>query len=289
VRVGSDAHRDLFCDSFIRSHRHFDPEALPWPDLEGEALDRVRGVPFWQEVLHTELRAIAIIDAFSRTLTDARVREAIELMSDEERRHGRLVQVLIDRYGIEIRPEALRPLPHDVEGAFIAFGYGECVDAFLGVGLFKMAREARFLPDSMFAVLDLLMEEEARHILLFTNWMAYREGRRGRGAAPLRAVTAAWHYVRSIGSKARVALRTARGKSDGRRFSATQAGTFLEGFSVRRLAEECLAEHERRLRPFAPALLRPRFMPGVAQLVRAVTRLGDIVRLDRVRSHLARW
>ena len=274
MRIGSDAHRDLFCESFIRSHRRFEPEALPWPDLDGDALERVRGVPFWQEVLHTELRAIEIIGAFSRTVADDRVREAIDLMGYEERRHGRLVQFLIDRYCIETRMEPMRPLARDAEAAFIAFGFGECVDAFLGVGLFKMAREGRFLPDAMFDILDVLMYEETRHILLFTNWMAYREARHGRGAAPIRATTAAWHYGRSIGSKARVALRSARGESDGRRFSAAQAGTFLQGFSVRRLVDECLAEHDRRLRQFEPDLLRPRFMPGVAVVARALTRLG---------------
>jgi hypothetical protein len=241
----------------------------------------MRAIPFWPEVLHTEQRAIEIIDAFVPTVPDAHVRTAIELMGYEERRHERLVRFLIDRYRIESRSEPAPPLPPDIERAFIGFGYGECVDAFLGVGLFKMAREAEFLPAAMFDVLDVLMYEETRHILLFTNWMAYREAHHGRGAAPLRATTAAWHYGRSIGSKARVAVRSARGESDGRRFAATQAGTFLPRFSVRRLVEECLGEHERRLGQFEAGLVRPRFMPRLALVVRALTRLGAIVRPER--------
>ena len=211
-------------------------------------------------------------------MTDARVRTAIELMGYEERRHERLVRFLIDRYRIEARSEPPRPLPRNIERAFIDFGYGECVDAFLGVGLFKMAREAQFLPDAVFDVLDVLMYEETRHILLFTNWMAYREAQHGRGVAPLRATTAAWHYGRSIGSKVRVAVRSARGESDGRRFAATQAGAFLEGFSARRLVEECLAEHSRRLGQFEADLVRPRFMPGLAKAARALARAGAVAR-----------
>jgi len=278
VTIGSEAHKELFCGSFIRSHRRFEPEQLPWPDLDGEALDRVQTVPFWQEVLHTELRAIEIIDAFTPTVGDPLVREAIALMGYEEKRHGRLVRVLIDRYGITIHPEAPAPMPADVEGTFIDFGYGECVDAFLGFGLFKIARDSGFLPAAMFDILDVLMYEETRHIILFTNWMAYREARRGRRAAALRAVTAGRRYARSIGSKVRVIVRNARDGGDGRRFSATQASAFLDGFSVGRLVDQCLAENARRLGEFEADLARPRLLPGIARVVQAIAHAGSRAR-----------
>jgi hypothetical protein len=230
----------------------------------------VQKVPFWQEVLHTEMRAIEIIGAFTPTVGDPLVREAIDLMGYEEKRHGRLVRFLIDRYGITIHPEVPAPLPDDVEGTFIDFGYGECVDAFLGFGLFKMARDSGFLPASMFDILDVLMYEETRHIILFTNWMAYREAQHGRRTAALRAVTAARHYARSIGSKVRVIVRNARDGGDGRRFSATQASAFLDGFTVGRLVDQCLAENARRLGAFEADLARPRLLPGIARIVQAV-------------------
>jgi hypothetical protein len=274
VRIGSPAHRDLFCQSFIRSHRRFEPAGLPWPDLDEVALDRLRKVPFWQEVLHTEQRAIEIIDAFVPTVADPFVREAIDLMGYEEKRHGRLVRFLIDRYGITIHPEPPVPMPGDIEAAFIDFGYGECVDAFLGFGLFKIARDSGFLPAAMFDVLDVLMYEETRHIILFTNWMAYREAQHGRRAAPVRALTAAGHYARSIGSKIRVVLRNGRDQSDGRRFAATQASAFLDGFSVRRLIDQCLAENARRLGAFERDLARPRLLPGLARTAQVVSDAG---------------
>jgi hypothetical protein len=278
LRIGSAAHRDLFCHSFIRSHRRFEPAHLPWPDLDPEALDRMKKVPFWQEVLHTEMRAIEIIDAFLPMVGDPQVREAIDLMGYEEKRHGRLVQFLIERYGITIHPEPPAPMPADVETTFIEFGYGECVDAFLGFGLFKIARESGFLPGSMFDILDVLMYEETRHIILFTNWMAYREAQHGRRAAPLRALTAARYYARSIGSKVRVIVRNARDEGDGRRFAATQASAFLEGFSVRRLVDQCLAENARRLGEFEPELARPRLMPSIARVVQAAVSAGSLAR-----------
>jgi hypothetical protein len=85
-----------------------------------------------------------------------------------------------------------------METAFIDFGFGECMDSFLGFGAFKTARQSEFLPESMFEIFDVLMYEETRHIVFFINYMAWREVQRGRGAAPLRALTSAWHYGRTL-------------------------------------------------------------------------------------------
>jgi hypothetical protein len=69
-RSGSEAHKVLFCRQFIESYIEFDPATLPWPELEPAALERLRGVPFWREVRHTERRAGAIVAAFTETITD---------------------------------------------------------------------------------------------------------------------------------------------------------------------------------------------------------------------------
>ena len=65
IKAGSEAHKELFCRQFIETHQVFDPETLPWPHLDAASLARLRGVPFWQEVYHTERRAGAIVDAFA--------------------------------------------------------------------------------------------------------------------------------------------------------------------------------------------------------------------------------
>jgi hypothetical protein len=36
LKLGSEAHRELLCRSFIVIHWEFDPEKLPWPDLNGQ-------------------------------------------------------------------------------------------------------------------------------------------------------------------------------------------------------------------------------------------------------------
>ena len=41
-RIGSIAHRDLFCKTFIATHVRFEPESLPWPKLEARYVDLLR-------------------------------------------------------------------------------------------------------------------------------------------------------------------------------------------------------------------------------------------------------
>ena len=131
IKAGSEAHKELFCRQFIDTHEQFEPENLPWPDLDQESLARLRVVPFWQEVYHTERRAGAIVDAFTPHVIDPLVREAVALQGVEESRHAQLIRVMIDRYGLEATEQLLEKFPADLETAFIDFGFGECLDAFL--------------------------------------------------------------------------------------------------------------------------------------------------------------
>jgi hypothetical protein len=57
MKIGSDEHKERFCDEFIACHDPYDPSSLPWPDLDEDACRRLRAIPFWPEVLHTEQRA----------------------------------------------------------------------------------------------------------------------------------------------------------------------------------------------------------------------------------------
>lgn len=57
MKIGSDEHKQRFCDDFIAGHEPYDPIALPWPDLDADVLGRLRAIPFWSEVLLTERRA----------------------------------------------------------------------------------------------------------------------------------------------------------------------------------------------------------------------------------------
>lgn len=264
IRPGSEVHKELFCRQFIETHQQYDPETLPWPKLDEAALTRLRSVPFWQEVYHTERRAGAIVHAFVPQVIDPIVREAVALQGMEEARHAKLIRVMIDRYGIEATEQPLEQFPDNLETAFIDFGFGECLDAFLGFGAFKTARQSEFVPGGMFDIFDVLMHEETRHIVFFINYMAWREKRRGH-IAPTRALKSAWFYGRALRRLLGMVRRGQRA-NDGRDFAITQADMFLDGFNFARFVEDCYRENARRMNAFDPDLMQPRLLPAVAGL-----------------------
>jgi hypothetical protein len=265
IEIGSDGHLELFCRQFIDSYTDYEPGTLPWPELSAADLDRLRGVPFWQEVLHTERRAGAIVQAFAKTIDEPLVREAVDLQGREETRHADLLREMIRRYQIGVTELPLEPMTGDSELAFKDFGFGECLDSFLGFGAFKLARQSKFLPERMFAIFETLMYEETRHIVFFINWMAWHAAHQGHGARWRRAATSLRFYWRAA---RRLASTVRRGQKagDGREFSATQASVFLQDFNFRQFLADCYAENNRRMASFDKNLLRPGFMPALADI-----------------------
>lgn len=277
--AGSEAHKAFFCKQFIDTYQDYDPETLPWPELTETELARLRGVPFWQEVYHTERRAGAIVDAFTPQVSDPVVREAVALQGREERRHADLIRVMIERYGIDAHQQPMEAFPADLETAFIDFGFGECLDAFLGFGAFKTARESQFLPEGMFDIFDVLMFEETRHIVFFINYMAWREKRRGLGLMR-RAIKSTRFYSRA-GSRLLGMVKRGQEPNDGKDFAVTQANMFLDGFSFRGFVEDCYQENARRMSAFDPNLMQPRLLPAMADLA-----VRGLQVWDRARPHL---
>jgi hypothetical protein len=285
MKIGSEEHKERFCRQFIASHCRFDPATLAWPVLDDAALERLRGIPFWQEVLYTERRAGAIVAAYAQTIGDPLVREAVSLQGFEEKRHAELLRVMIHRYRIPAdEPPLDEPPRPNLRHAFADFGYGECLDSFLGFGVFKIARRSGFLPEPLFEIFDVLMREETRHIVFFINWMAWQQTVRGRIRGWLRGANAARYYCRAI---ARLIGTVWRGRraNDGKDFSATQAGVFLDNFKFRSFLAECHAEHERRMGEFDPDLLQPRFLPKLASI--ALAGVGFGIRRRAIREERA--
>jgi hypothetical protein len=277
MRIGSDAHRDLFCSHFIATFIPYEPAALPWPELDEKDLERLRTVPFWQEVLHTERRAGAIVKAFASTISDPLVRRAVDLQGFEETRHAELLREMIRRYGIAVEELPLEALNPDVETAFKDFGFGECIDSFLGFGAFKLARQSGFLPEAMFEIFETLMLEETRHIVFFVNWMAWRAVRSGAGWQ--RHLSSLRYYGRAMKRLAGT-IRRGQKVNDGRDFSATQTSAFLDDFTFRKFLENCYSENRRRMSEFDAELLRPTFLPRLADVALSSLRLWNFRRRE---------
>jgi len=272
MKIGSQEHRDAFCTHFTQTYVEYDPKTLPWPVLDAAALHRLQAVPFWEEVFYTERRAGAIVGAFTETVDDPVLKAALALQGEEETRHANLIRVMIDRYGLDAPERPMEDLGPDIETRFKDFGFGECLDSFLGFGLFKIAWQAEFLPREMLQIFETLMYEETRHIVFFINWMAYTEARRGWLARTVSPLTSLHYYLRAV---YRMAGLARRGKqlNDGQNFAATQVSMFLEGFNFRSFLEDCYAENSRRMNSFDPELLRPSFLPQLAEAALKALRL----------------
>ncbi len=80
------------------------------------------------------------------------------------------------------------------------------------------------------------------------------------------------YYMRALG---RMVGTAKRGKemNDGKEFSATQASVFLDGFTFRRFLEDCYSENRRRMGAFDKELLRPSFLPQLAETALGAMRL----------------
>lgn len=265
MRLGSEPHKQLFCRRFIESHLHYEPETLPWPDLDSVALERIRGIPFWREALATEREAGVMVSAFAETVQDPMIREAIALQGIEEHRHGRLLEFLIRHYDIPIVEPSPVILPENLDTAFLDFGYGECLDSFFAFGMFGIARQARYMPDALFAIFDPILHEEARHIVFFINWATYEQIKQGH-SAPIRGLNALWHYGRSIRNLIQ-AFSGGDNNQESQPFTASEAAHFMDDLTPEFFLSVALRENAQRMGAFDPQLLRPRLserLSGIA-------------------------
>jgi hypothetical protein len=263
MEIGTTYHRDLFCANFIETHRPFEPENLPWPRLEGALLDRLRAFPLWSYARTIERRAGQMVTAFAQTVEDPVIREAVALQGYEETRHARLMQHVLDRYGIHAPDLQTPPAPATRED-FVVFGYGECTDSFLGFGAFALARQKQLFPESILSIFDQILYEEARHITFFVNWFRYEEKRAGRDRFGERHLAA----LRGCFSAVKGALSGERGgvAPEFPADAAAEFSDFIEGLTPVGFLEAALAENRRFLSRLDPRLPKPGLVPTLALL-----------------------
>jgi hypothetical protein len=268
LQVGSAEHKALFCGVFVDTFTPFDVRDIQWPELSPADLERLRALPFWGEAVSSERTAGARVKAMADAERDPALREAIAMQAYEEQRHAALLEALLAHYRIAI-PDEKRERSRDAEWGFLRMGYGECFDSFFAFGLFRLAADSGFFPRPLVERFDGVMQEEARHILFFTNWVAYRRlhlpftekarflVRRGLGIS-----------LQALG-RIRTALQL-RDTDAGDDFTM-QVPDQIGEVTLRMLAETCLHENARRLALYDDRLLRPRLVP---KLVRQALRLA---------------
>jgi hypothetical protein len=267
--IGSDAHRDAACRMFHETFNPYRPSIIDWPTLSDDTLARVTGLPIWDIAVQTEGKARLRMLAYGRSLADPAWRKAIEHNAWEENRHKEVLSSLVTAYGIRLAPEPVYREPRDREWAYLVTGFSECVDSFFAFGLFEMAKRSGFFPPDLVDTFEPVIQEEARHILLFANWLAWHRHR-------LSWWRRAWFEVRVAAVWVFLALeRTGLARGMDRRDASAPDNNFtLTGaqsvsgaeLSLPGLMAVCLAENKRRFAGYDKRLLRPTTTPAMAHL-----------------------
>jgi len=270
VAIGSAGHRRLLGQFFLDTHVEYAPEQMQWPALADEELARLRGLPFWQEAVSTENVTSNTVAAAAALEPDPLVRRAIELQGFEEMRHARLLVALASRYRIPIDPPP--PFtPSSLESDFLFAGFGECFDSFFAFGLFALARESGFFPPALVKVFEPVMQEEARHILFFVNWVKYRRSQLPWWRRPGFRLRCAWIILKQLASRVKTARSMGQpqpaGAAASENFTLTAHQDLGTEVTLHRLLGLCLTENERRMAEYDSRLRRPRLVPGIARLL----------------------
>jgi len=262
MKPGTPQHKQLFCKTFIDTHERYEPADLPWPDLDDVYLARLRAIPFWGTARAVETRAGIMVDEFARTLEDPLIREAMQLQAVEEARHARLMEHLIERYAIPAKDVVVEHRGSSRD-EFVTFGYEECVDSFLGFGLFALGRKIGYFPDDFLAIFDRVLHEEARHVTFFVNWIRYEEAREGRDGLFVRSQAVVANYARAL----RKMIDSFAGDVKATGFVATGANSVVADVSPKSFLEAALAENRRHMSSLDPRLIKPGLLPSVATVV----------------------
>ena len=268
LEAGSAEHRRLLGRFFLDTHVEYVPEQMQWPALAEDELARLRSLPFWQEAVSTENVTSNTVAAAAALEADPLVRQAIELQGLEEMRHARLLLALTSHYRIPVQSPP-RFEPRSLESDFLFAGSGECFDSFFAFGLFALARQSGFFPPALVKVFEPVMQEEARHILFFVNWVKYRRAQLPWWRRPAFRLRCAWIVVKQVASR----LKTARGLGkprpggvdSGENFTLTAHQELGGEVTLHRLLGLCLTENERRMARYDARLQRPRLVPGIAR------------------------
>ena len=272
--IGGDAHRDAACRMFGDTFNPYRPSVIDWPALAPDALARLTGLPIWDIAVRTEGKARLRMTAYADSLRDPAWRDAIAHNAWEESRHKDVLSHLVAAYGIPLAPEPVYHAPRDAEWAYLVTGFSECVDSFFAFGLFAMAKRSGFFPAELVETFEPVIQEEARHILLFANWLAWHRRRlpwwRRVWFEP--RVAAVWMFL----GWERIGLARGMDGDSGpqdNNFTLTGGKAVSDAdFSVLSLMRVCLEENDRRFAGYDARLLRPTTTPAIA---RGVVRVAD--------------
>ena len=269
IRIGSEAHKELFSRMLLETFDPYKPAVIDWPKLTPEALERLTSLPIWDIAVQTEGKASLRVRTYGEMLAeDSVLKRAIELNAFEEGRHKLVLANLVEAYGIRLEPEPDYVKPRDVEWAFMVTGFSECIDSFFAFGLFEVAKRSGYFPPELVDTFEPVIREEGRHILFFVNWVAWRRKTMPLWKRPMfeARVLAVWLFL--IAERISLAGSVGGKAAQDNNFTVTGAKQVGADIDTAALLDICLAENDRRLSLYDHRLLRPNFVPRMVRLAR---------------------
>jgi hypothetical protein len=274
LKRGSDRHRDAACAMFRETFNPYKPSVIEWPRLDPDALLRLTSLPIWDIAVSTENKAKARMLAYAMSVDDTTWHKAIRQNGWEEGRHRDVLSNLVASYGIKLAPETPDRIPANAEWGYLVTGFSECIDSFFAFGLFELARRSGYFPAALVETFEPVIQEEARHILLFANWLAWHRARLSlarRVGFELRVIQA-WIFLgwERIG----LARQVDGGRPADNNFTVngSRAVSDVE-IGPLDLMAICLSENDRRFAGYDARLLRPTTTPALARLALRIGRM----------------
>ncbi|MDB6144170.1 MAG: aminomethyltransferase [Pseudomonas sp.] len=273
IKIGSEAHKRLFCRMLLDTHNPYKPAVMEWPELSPEVLQRITSLPIWDIAVQTEGRAQLQVRTYSNTVQDPLLRDALDMDGGEEARHKVVLSKLVEAYGIALAPEPEYLVPKDPEWGWLVTGYSECIDSFFAFGLFASAKLTGYFPAELVDTFEPVIQEEARHILFFANWVAWyrRQLPWWRRAVFEFKVARVWLFL--IWERIGIAKGLdSNAEMQDANFTLTGHQQIGLDLKLPALLDLCLAEDQRRMDGYDKRLLRPTFVPGLARFARRFMR-----------------
>jgi len=268
LRPGDANYYKMMTSLLAETYNPYKPAVLNWPKLEPEALARITSLPIWDIAVQTEIKASMRIEAFAATIKQPELRAALMHMASEEARHRDVLSRLVAAYDIPMQPEPVYALPQDKEWGFLVTGFSECMDSFFAYGLFEMARRSGYFPPELVETFEPVVQEEGRHILFFTNWLAWYKANMPFWRRPYFAlkVAAVWAFL--VWERIGIA-RSVDGLEGGdANFTINGSKALSDEMDPAVLIDICLEEDKRRMAGYDERLKRPTTMPKLARFAR---------------------
>ena len=262
IKIGSEEHKFMFCRMLLDTFDAYKPAELDWPDLSGDALARITGLPFWQVAVDTEDAASVHVAEMAKITGDPLIKEAVELMAFEEARHRRVLSALVTHYGIKIQDNPPYVPPPRAEWNFMSTGYGECLDSFFAFGLFELASKSGYFPPELIETFEPVIQEEARRLIFFVNWASYMQANVPLMEKPWFGVKRMLHLILNGLGRMGIAF------DDDENFAAAGKDAVGIDISLGGFLDLCLAENSRRMSQIDPRLIRPTIIPTTVKTIR---------------------